>query len=280
MRTMDFPDHDGRASEPNASRRTLDRRTALLQMAAVSGAVGLGAPATAAADLGRGAGMAGYGRPSSFVQIQRRSLDWLTATRESGISFAPIHALKGAITPNGLHFERHHSGVPDVDPATFQLLVHGAVDRPLVFTLGDLMRLPSVTAIHFIECAGNGGLEWRGPQFNAAQFTRGMLSCSEWTGVRLSTLLDAVGVRDDAKWVLAEGGDASRMTRSIPIDKAMDDALICYAQNGEPLRAEQGFPVRLLNPGWEGSTSIKWLRRLEIGDQPGITGKRHPNTRI
>ncbi len=218
--------------------------------------------------LGRGVVARPYGRPSDFTDLQRRTVPWLTASPESSISFSPLQDLKGIITPSGLHFERYHGGIPEVTPESYQLMVHGLVERPLIFSLDDLQRMPSVTEIRFIECPANGGMEWKGAQMEALQFTHGMISCSEWTGVRLSTLLDYVGVKPEGKWILAEGSDASGMSRSIPMEKALDDALICYAQNGEPLRPEQGFPVRLMNPGWEGNTSIKWLRRLEIGDKP------------
>ena len=147
-------------------------------------------------------------------------------------------------------------------------MIHGLVDNPLIFTMDDLMQFPSESAINFLECPANGGMEWRGPQMEALQFTHGMISCCEWTGVKLSTLLAEVGVQTKGKWILAEGADGAGMSRSIPMDKALDDALIVYAQNGEMLRPEQGYPVRLFNPGWEGNTSVKWLRRLEIGDKP------------
>jgi len=148
------------------------------------------------------------------------------------------------------------------------LIIHGLVERPLVLTMDDLKRMPSVSEIRFIECPANGGMEWRGAQMEALQFTHGMLSCCEWTGVKLSTLLDEVGVKPEGKWILAEGADASGMSRSIPLEKALDDTIIAWGQNGEALRPEQGYPLRMLNPGWEGNTSVKWLRRLEIGDKP------------
>jgi sulfane dehydrogenase subunit SoxC len=180
----------------------------------------------------------------------------------------PLQDLHGIITPNGLHYERHHAGVPQIDPDAHRLLIHGLVDRPLLFTMDDLVRFPSVSRLHFLECAGNTQ-EWRdaSPAWTPQQ-THGLLSCCEWTGVLLSTLLAEVGVRRAARWVLAEGADAAAMTRSIPIEKAWDDAMIAYAQNGERLRPEQGYPLRLLLPGYEGNTSVKWLRRLKLGDQP------------
>ncbi|MFN2275465.1 MAG: sulfite dehydrogenase [Anaerolineales bacterium] len=210
-----------------------------------------------------------YGSPSPFeAEVVRRTVPWLTASSISSISFTPLQDLKGIITPSGLVFERYHGGVPTVDPDEHRLMIHGLVARPLLLTMDDLMRFPSVSLIRFIECPANGGMEWRGAQMEALQFTHGMISCCEWTGVLLSTLLDEVGVKPEAKWILAEGSDGAAMSRSIPIEKALDDTLIVYAQNGEPLRPEQGYPVRIFNPGWEGNTSVKWLRRLEVGDEP------------
>jgi sulfane dehydrogenase subunit SoxC len=219
--------------------------------------------------LGRGVVSVPYGMPSSFEQdVVRRTVPWLTVDSISSISMTPIHEMKGIITPSGLVFERYHAGVPEVNPDEHRLIIHGMVKKPLILTMDELMSFPSESVIHFLECPANGGMEWRGTQMEALQFTHGMLSCCEWTGVKLSTLLEEVGISKDAKWVLAEGADGAAMTRSIPIEKALDDTLVVYAQNGEMLRPEQGYPVRLFNPGWEGNTSIKWLRRLEVGDKP------------
>ena len=219
--------------------------------------------------LGRGVLSAPYGTPSIYEQkVVRRTVPWLTADSISSISMTPLQDLKGIITPNGLVFERYHAGVPEIDPDQHRLIIHGLVERPLIFTMDELQRFPSVSEIKFIECPANGGMEWKGPQMEGLQFTHGMVSCCEWTGVRLSTLLAEVGVKPEGSWLLAEGADGASMARSIPIEKALDDTLVVYAQNGEALRPEQGYPLRLLNPGWEGNTSIKWLRRLEVGDQP------------
>ncbi|GAB3250178.1 sulfite dehydrogenase [Larkinella harenae] len=185
-------------------------------------------------------------------------------------SRTPLQDLYGIITPSDLHFERHHGGVPVIDPAKHQVLIHGMVDRPTVFTLADLKRFPSVSRICFLECSGN----YRGRGTNeklSPQEICGLTSQSEWTGVMLSTLFREVGVKPKASWFLAEGSDAAVMTRSIPVSKGYDDAMLVYAQNGEPLRPEQGYPVRLFLPGWEGNTSVKWLRRLELSDQPFMT---------
>jgi sulfane dehydrogenase subunit SoxC len=219
--------------------------------------------------VGPGVVSSPYGSPSPFeAQVVRRNVPWLTATTLASVSFTPLQELQGIITPSGLVFERYHAGVPQIDPEQHRLMIHGLVQRPLSLTMADLMRLPSVSLIRFLECPANGGMEWRGAQMEALQFTHGMLSCCEWTGVPLSVLLEEVGAKAEGKWILAEGADGAAMSRSIPLEKALDDSLVVYAQNGEALRPEQGYPLRLLNPGWEGNTSIKWLRRLEVGDAP------------
>jgi len=219
--------------------------------------------------LGDGVGTNPYGKPSNHEKnVIRRTVDWLTPTPESSVSFSPLQDLHGIITPNGLHFERHHGGFPEIDPGEQVLLLHGLVDRPLKFSMADLLRLPAVNRIHFVECAANSGMEWRGAQLNGVQYTHGMVSSSEWTGVPLSTLLREAGIKDSGKWVLVEGADASGLSRSLPIGKALEDCIVAYAQNGEMLRPEQGYPVRLIVPGWEGNINVKWLRRLEVGDQP------------
>jgi sulfane dehydrogenase subunit SoxC len=190
----------------------------------------------------------------------------------TGASLTPIHELSGTITPTDLQFERHHNGVPAIDPARWRLLLHGLVERPLMLTLADLRRLPSVTRIHFLECAGNGRNAYRSPQRELSpQQIDGMTANTEWTGVRVATLLAEVGVRPAARWVLAEGGDAAVLSRSIPLEKMLDDALLTYAENGEALRPAAGYPVRLLLPGWEGNTCIKWIRRLEVIAAPNMS---------
>jgi sulfane dehydrogenase subunit SoxC len=187
----------------------------------------------------------------------------------SGASLTPLQDLAGTITPADLHFQRHHNGIALVDPARYQLVVHGMVDRPLIFSLEELKRFPAETHNYFIECAGNGRAAYRAPKREMTpQMVDGMSSNSEWTGVPLATLLREAGVRSSASWLVAEGGDASKLERSVPLEKAMDDALVAYAQNGEALRPANGYPVRLLLPGFEGNTSIKWLRRIELVDGP------------
>ena len=210
-----------------------------------------------------------YGKPSPFEKnVKRRTVEWLTPDNIASVTFTPLQDLKGIITPNGLVFERYHGGMQTINPDDYRLMIHGLVERPIILTLDDLKRFPSVSEIKFLECPANGGMEWRGPQMTGIQYTHGMLSCCEWTGVRLSTILAEVGVKSKGKWILAEGSDGASLARSIPMKKALDDSIIVYAQNGEALRPEQGYPVRLINPGWEGNTSVKWLRRLEVGDQP------------
>lgn len=211
----------------------------------------------------------GYGSRSQFEnEIRWR---YPTASLDSSWSMTPLASGQGIITPSGLHFERHHGGIPNIDPQRHALILHGMVDKPLRLTMDDLKRMPSASRIMFIECSGNGLTEWEKPTLRTVQGTHGLTSTSEWTGVRLSAVLAEAGVQDGAAWILAEGADAAVMTRSIPIDKAMDDAILAYAQNGEALRPEQGYPLRLLLPGYEGNTQIKWLRRLEVGDKPFMT---------
>jgi sulfane dehydrogenase subunit SoxC len=190
----------------------------------------------------------------------------------AGSSLAPIHLLNGTITPTDLHFERHHAGVALIDPARYKLLIHGLVDRPLVFTLDELKSFPSVTRVYFLECSGNGRAAYGTTRSDLTpQLIDGLLGNAEWTGVPVRTVLREVGVRPAATWALAEGGDAALLSRSVPLDKLMDDSLLVYAMNGEPLRPAAGYPVRLLNPGWEGNTSVKWLRRLELIAQPNMS---------
>ena len=210
-----------------------------------------------------------YGQPSPHAGAIRRT--WSSPPLEQASSLTPLGDLQGSITPNGLFYERHHSGVPDIDPEKHRLMIHGAVRRPLAFTLEDLLRFPSVSRFHFLECTGNTGSELVKPTRETVQGTHGLLSCAEWTGVPLSFLLDEAGLLPEGRWLLAEGADAGRMTRSVPLHKALDDALIAYAQNGEPLRAEQGYPIRLFLPGWGGNLSVKWLRRLKLAAEPFYT---------
>ncbi len=217
------------------------------------------------------------GRPTSEVGVRApgEQLRRLVRNREpSSSSRTPLQDLNGIITPADLHFERHHAGVPNIVAEDHELLIHGMVDRPMVFRIADLKRYPSVSQIYFLECSGNGGGAYnrdRMPTEVTVQALDGLLSTSEWTGVPLAWVLRELGVRPGASWILAESGDAALMSRSVPLDKAMDDALLAYGQNGEAIRPEQGYPLRLFLPGWEGNISVKWLRRLEITDRPTMT---------
>jgi sulfane dehydrogenase subunit SoxC len=191
-----------------------------------------------------------------------------TRTPEAASSRTPLADLHGIITPASLHFERNHSGVPSIDPAHHRLMIHGLVERPLILTTEELQRLPSISRIHFLECAGNSGGEWGPKTAPDVQRSHGLASCSEWTGVPLRVLLEEAGLKPGAQWLVAEGADACRMQRSIPLSKALDDILVAYGQNGEALRPEQGYPLRLVVPGWEGNINVKWLRRIKVSDQP------------
>lgn len=220
-------------------------------------------------ELGDGVDVAPYGMPSKFeADVKRRTVEWLTADPVSSINFTPLHELDGIITPNGLCFERHHGGAAHIDPAEHRLMIHGLVDQPLVFTMQDLMRFPRENHVYFLECAANSGMEWRGAQLNGCQFTHGMIHNVMYTGIPLRLLLEEAGVKTEGKWILPEGADASAMTRSVPMEKALDDCLVAFKMNGEALRVEQGYPLRLVVPGWEGNMWVKWLRRIEVGDQP------------
>lgn len=219
--------------------------------------------------LGEGVAVRPYGTPSEFeVDVVRRDVAWLTAAAESSVSFTPLHELDGIITPNGLCFERHHAGIAVVDPAQHRLMINGLVEKPLVFTMDDIMRFPRSNRIFFLECAANTGMEWRGSQLNGCQYTHGMVHSVMYTGVPLKLLLEEAGLKTNAKWIMPEGADAAAMTRSIPIEKALDDCMVAFKMNGEALYPEQGYPLRLVVPGWEGNMWIKWLRRIEVGDQP------------
>ena len=219
-----------------------------------------------------GAPLAEYGERSPFETGVVRYISPNLRTRHSGASFAPLEKLEGVITPNGLHFERHHAGAPQVDPRHYRLVIHGMVERPLVLTLEDLKRFPSVTRTYFIECAGNGQNGYRNPpdpELTATR-SRGLASNASWTGVPLALLLKEAGVKPGARWLIPEGMDAAMYTRSLPLEKAMEDVLVAYAQNWEALRPEQGYPVRLVVPGWEGSIQVKWLRRILVTDLPAM----------
>ncbi|MDT8427184.1 MAG: sulfite dehydrogenase [Pseudomonadales bacterium] len=246
------------------------------------GLAGLGAAATGSALAAEatpaiqpwqktpGPGPSGYGAPSpATAHLQRLAATPNSAAPGTGSSRTPLQHLRGTLTPNSLHFERHHSGVPAIDPAQHQLVIHGLVAQPLVFSYEDLLAYPLHSRVYFLECSGNSGANTApNPDDGTAASLHGLLSCAEWTGVSLSTLLDQAGVDPAATWVTATGADAASMGRSIPLGKAMDDVLIALYQNGEPIRPEQGYPMRLFVPGWEGNVSVKWLTQIKLTDQP------------
>jgi sulfane dehydrogenase subunit SoxC len=214
-----------------------------------------------------------YGMPIEFEShVVRRNVEWLTASPISSINFTPIHALEGTITPQGCAFERHHSGAIELRKEDYRLMINGLVDKPLVFTYADLERFPRENHVYFCECAANTGMEWAGAQLNGVQFTHGMIHNMEYTGVPLRALLNEAGLGAAGdlkdKWVYVEGADASSNGRSIPMEKALDDVLVAFKANGEALRMEHGYPVRLVVPGWEGNMWVKWIRRIEVSDSP------------
>ena len=262
------------------------RRAFLTSAAALGAGAGLAGAARAngpdplitevqdwASGLGEGVDATPYGLPIRFEDdVIRRNVEWLTADTISSINFTPIHALDGTITPQGCAFERHHSGAIELAKPDYRLMVNGLVGRPLVFTYADLERFPRENHVYFCECAANSGMEWAGAQLNGAQFTHGMIHNMEYTGVPLRTLLQEAGLAaagdPSGKWVYVEGADASSNGRSIPMEKALDDVLVAFKANGEALRKEHGYPVRLVVPGWEGNLWVKWLRRIEVMDGP------------
>ena len=212
-----------------------------------------------------------YGMPSEYEHnnVRRNTKLLASGNFQASIAVCPIHESEGIITPNGLFFSRCHGGTAHIDPTEFRLMIHGAeLEKDIILTLDELKRYPRVTRTHFIECPANGGQEWRGPQFNSLQFAKGFMSSAEWTGVYIKDLIKDLGIKAGAQWMLAEGSDNSEMGRTIPMDKVMDDAMLVWGQNGEALRPEQGYPVRLLVPGWEGNLCVKWLKRLEFSAEP------------
>ncbi len=225
--------------------------------------------------LGQGVATEGYGKPSKYESnVQRRTSPGLTQTAQASVSFSPLQSLFGIVTPSGLHFERHHQGWWDVDPTKHRLMLNGSdgkiMKKPMVFTMDELMRLPSVSRFHFIECGANSGMEWGNVAVPTCQYSHGMLSCCEFTGVPLKLLLDMAGVDfKRARFVLGEGADGSSMTRTLPMALAESgEVLVAYGQNGEMLRPEQGYPLRLVVPGVQGVSWVKYLRRIEVGDMP------------
>lgn len=216
-----------------------------------------------------GAEFSYYGKPSPYEQEVVRFPSPNRVMRNNGASWTPLHMLEGTITPNGLHYERHHNGVPDINPDKHELILHGLVERNLKFKTKDLLRYPMQSKICFIECGGNSNSGWnKQPAQAEVGYFHGLVSNAEWTGVPLSVLINEAGLKPEGQWLIAEGADAFAMNISIPIEKVMDDAVLALYQNGERLRPENGYPMRLLVPGWEGVTHVKWVRRLTISDQP------------
>jgi sulfane dehydrogenase subunit SoxC len=271
-------------AEPAAGNGLLDRRLFLTHGMALLGASSLAAGAVTPAGAAEppdkpawmqfpGAPFSGYGTPAKYEsKVTRTNISSQPGTTGSGGSRTPLEALDGMITPSGLHFERHHSGVPDIDPDKHRLLIHGLVQRPLIFTVEALLRYPMVSHMYFLECAGNSRPMYGAtpPALTCGQ-VHGLVSCSEWTGVPLRILLEEAGADRSAPWLLAEGADAAAMSRSVPMAKAMDDAFLALYQNGERLRPENGYPVRLFLPGYEGNMNVKWLRRIKVTPTPTMT---------
>jgi sulfane dehydrogenase subunit SoxC len=268
---------DRKLIDPAAGKGILNRRL-FLEGALTAGTIGAGTTAALAEPLAvqpwmraPGGGFAGYGQPSRYEDKVVRFIPPPPnpATQGVGPARTPLHLLDGIITPSGLHFERSHSGIPDIDPDQHRLVIHGLVKRPLVFTVEALHRYPMQSRIAFIECAGNSqALNSPQPLPLGMAAIHGVFSCAEWTGVKLSTLLDEAGVDPSARWLIAEGADSASMSRSIPLAKAMDDTLVCLYQNGERVRPSNGYPMRLLLPGFEGNMNVKWLRRLKLVAEP------------
>ena len=270
------------ASHQIAGNGLLDRRVFLLSglsvLSAVAVADGAGGSASDSASAAAarppwmrtpGAPFSAYGKPSAYEDQVARFAAPNRLMRNSGASWTPLHRLQGAVTPNGLHYERHHNGVPDIDPARHELLLHGLVKKPSFFSIDSLLAYPQRTQTCFIECGGNSNAGWNeSPSRSEAGYFHGLASCSEWTGVPLRILLDEVGVEPKARWLIADGADAFAMNISVPMEKARDDALLALYQNGERLRPENGYPLRLLLPGWEGVLNVKWLRVLKATAKP------------
>ena len=222
--------------------------------------------------LKAGSNFSNYGQPSIY---EKDIIRWISANPNvhgNGVSWTPLEELQGTITPNGLHYERHHNGVPDINPSTHEIMINGLVDKPLTFSIDALKRYPQITKICFIECGGNSNAGWRSaPIQSAAGYVHGLVSNAEWTGVPLRLLLNECGIQAEAKWAIAEAADGAALNVSLPIEKLLDDAILALYQNGERLRPENGYPVRLLLPGWEGIVNVKWLRQLKLVDQPAMT---------
>ncbi len=275
--------HRGR--EPSldhvAGNGLINRRALLGQGIAIAGAMGAAGTVTGAAaeplkdekwSLEFGDVTPALQTPSPFEKNVVRSLSNPNGEFRNSHARTPHHLLNGTITPNSLHFSINHCGIPNIDPAKHKLVIHGMVRQPLEFTLETLSRYPLVTRMNFVECAGNSA-----PMFSSeplqvtAQAIHGLVSNSEWSGVPLSTLLDEAGIDPKAKWVVAEGADGQFLDRSVPVKKAYDDALVAIYQNGEHLMPGNGYPMRLLLPGYQGNMNVKFLRRIKAVEQPAYS---------
>lgn len=260
---------------PAAANGIMDRRF-FLQAGVAGGATLLTASASAKdrpswSEM-PGEGMGEIGSPSRFENLKRLNVGSRPGTTGAGASRTPLEHLDGIITPSRLHFERHHSGIPDIDPDAHRLVIHGMVERPLSFSLDALARYPTVSRVQFLECSGNSGaLVAPEPVQGTASQIHGLVSASEWGGIPLSVLLDEAGIKPGAKWLVASGADAAMMSRSVPLDKILDDAIVALYQNGERIRPSNGYPMRLFLPGWEGNMCVKWLHALKVTDQPAMT---------
>ena len=258
------------AERDPAGRRTLLRR-GLAAIGTAAGARALAADAVVPPPWMRSPGLpfSPYGQPSPHERLVTRRIGANRLVPGNGVSWTPLEDLEGFITPSGLHFERHHNGVPEIDPKQHRLLIHGLVKQPLTFGADDLLRYPMRSQLVFIECGGNSNAGWQSqPIQRPVGAFHGMVSCSEWTGVPLALLLDEAGIDPRARWAVAEGADAIAMNVSIPLAKLIDDCIVALYQNGERLRPEHGYPMRLVAPGWEGVLNVKWLRRLQLSEQP------------
>jgi sulfane dehydrogenase subunit SoxC len=261
----------------------IHRRALLGRGAAIAGAIGVAGPALATAAAAEpladpawsrevGDAMPPYQVPSRFEKGVVRTVDNPDNVPRNSRARTPHHLLQGMITPNGLHFTICHGGVPDIDPDQHKLVIHGLVKRPLAFTLEAVSRYPQTSRIGFVECGGNSAPLFSNEPIRAdVQALHGLASCSEWTGVLLSTLLEETGISPEAKWIIAEGADAPHVSRSVPVAKALDDAMVALYQNGERIQPGQGYPMRLWLPGYEGNMNIKYLRRLKLTAEPAMS---------
>ncbi|MBV1906504.1 MAG: sulfite dehydrogenase [Pseudomonadales bacterium] len=252
----------------------LINRRAWVKGAGMGAAASFLVPAAATEDWMTHAGQAqnAYGSPSAFSRIRRERTGGHPFAPAAGSSSTPLQKLNGTITPNSLHFERHHSGIPAIDPARHTLTIYGDVEKPIRFKYEDLLAYPMESHVYFLECSGNSFRNtFSKPADMTAGSLNGLVSSAEWSGVPVHYLLDEAGVKPGAQWVVAQGADAAAMSRSIPLQRIMDSVMVALYQNGEPIRPSQGYPMRLFVPGCEGNISIKWLTNLKVQSTPAYT---------